>query len=854
VTVVSDWYSDPGCVLAELQRAHRERAGRPTIDGYDDLEELHRGGQGIVYAATQRSTRQRVAIKVLREGIYASASERRRFEREIEVIATMRHPNIVRVYDSGVSRDGRLYCVMEYIEGSPLDDFVRRAAKAHGGTGGRDANDTLRLLAKICDAVNYAHQRGVLHRDLKPSNIRIDESGEPHVLDFGLAKPLLAEGGEASIGSELSVAGQFMGSLPWASPEQVRGEPLDIRSDVYSLGVVSYELLVRRFPYSVSENIRDVSNAILETEPARPDGALGSDIDTILLKCLAKPAAQRYQTVGDLGRDIRHYLAGEPIEARRDSTLYTIRKTLRRHRLAAGAALAVLATVVLGLVISLVFWRDAVRARDRAIAAEVAAKARYNDVREMATAFIYDFEEQVRPLAGSTAARKYIVSRGLAYLDRLLAQGGDDPEVLRSVAAAYLKTGDAQGGMGYSNLGDTHGAIESYEKALAVSEKWQGHQPTNSDARASIGDSTERGANMMQISGNTEEALRRYRVALGVFDALSTADPKNVTWARRSAAILTKIAGAHATRGEGESAFDALNRALAIFTRLAAANPTDERLQRELAINHMKLGQRLDAAQELETALSHYRTARGIFERRVAAHPENAADRRHLAICWDLIANVVVQQDKLDEALKSFTKSLEIAEELAAADPKNAQAQRDLSVSYNSIGDIQSRLDRPEEALKKYRQALTIAERLSAADPPNIYFRKDVAYGYRKIGGAMATMKQFDEAMTSYRRAIEILGALASADETDATTRAQRADAEQNLGDVMQQVARGSGSGTDRLRHWTGARDAYRNALSALTKLNEAGRLDPSDKAQLGPLSQKIAECDAQISRVENGD
>ena len=322
MTVVSDWYSDPGSVLAELQREHRERAGRPTIDGYDDLEELHRGGQGIVYAATQRSTRQRVAIKVLREGMYASASERRRFEREIEVVATMRHPNIVRVYDSGVSRDGRLYCVMEFIEGSPLDDYVRKAAKANGGAAERDADDTLRLLTKICDAVNYAHQRGVLHRDLKPSNIRVDESGEPHVLDFGLAKPLLADGGEASIGPELSVAGQFMGSLPWASPEQVRGEPLDIRSDVYSLGVVSYQLLVGQFPYPVAGNIRDVSNAILETEPLRPEGGLGSDVNTILLKCLAKGPAQRYQTVGELGRDIRHYLAGEPIEARRQHALH----------------------------------------------------------------------------------------------------------------------------------------------------------------------------------------------------------------------------------------------------------------------------------------------------------------------------------------------------------------------------------------------------------------------------------------------------------------------------------------------------------------------------------------------------
>lgn len=848
MTVVSDWYSDPGSVLAELQREHRERAGRPTIEGYEDFEELHRGGQGIVYSATQRSTRQRVAIKVLREGMYASASERRRFEREIEVVATMRHANIVRVYDSGVSRDGRLYCVMEYIEGAPLDDYVRKAGKRHGGAGPA-VDETLKLLTKICDAVNYAHQRGVLHRDLKPSNIRVDDSGDPHVLDFGLAKPLRAEGGRENSGPELSVAGQFMGSLPWASPEQVRGEALDIRSDVYSLGVVSYQLLVGRFPYPVVGNIRDVSNSILETEPGRPHGALGADVDTILLKCLAKAPAQRYQTVGDLGRDIRHYLAGEPIEARRDSTLYTLQKALRRHRLAAIAALVVMAAVVLGLVISLIFWRAAVRARDRAIAAEAEAKARYNDVREMATAFIYDFEEQVRPLAGSTPARKFIVSRGLAYLDRLLAQGGDDPELLKSAAGAYLKIGDVQGGLGHSNLGDTPGAVASYDKALAVATKWNSLQSSSPESRASIGDSTERQANMMQLSGKTEEAMLHYRKAIDVFEGLSAADPTNTLWARRRAAILTKIAGIQTTRGENRAAFDTFSQALEIIAKYAAANPTDEKLQRDLAVNHMKLGQRLHAAQELETAMSHYRTARVSFEKQVAAHPESASDLRYLSICWDLMANVAVEQEKLDDALASFTKSLEIAEELAAADPKNAQAQRDLSVGCNSIGDIHLRLNRPERAMEQYTRALKIAETLRANDPANVYYQRDVAYGQRKIAGIMAEQKHYSEAAAGYRQAIEILAALAVADTTDAASRAQYADAEQNLGDVLKQMAGANESTAESFKQLTGARDAYRRALDTLNELNKTGKLDPSDQKQIEPIARKIAECDALISK-----
>ncbi len=366
-SVQSSWYHDPDVVVRELRRGRPAPVALPRIPGCDEVCEIRRGGQGIVYSAVQRSTKRRVAVKVLLDGAFASAAGRRRFEREIDLVAGLRHTHIVNVYDSGVTDDGRPYLVMEFVDGLPLDQFVQKLLAGHSGELG--AKELLRLFVKVCDAVTYAHRRGVIHRDLKPGNVLVDSAGEPRVCDFGLAKETGGEGADESMA--VSVSGQFMGSLPWASPEQLDGRaaPVDTRSDVYALGVILFQLVTGRFPYDVTGGIRVAFDSILRAEPARPSAigpGLDDEIDTIILKCLAKDPGRRYQSAGELERDIRHYLAGEPIEAKRDSAWYTLRKNLRRYRLIAGASLVVLIAVIAALGVSVSSWRSAVRARDEA--------------------------------------------------------------------------------------------------------------------------------------------------------------------------------------------------------------------------------------------------------------------------------------------------------------------------------------------------------------------------------------------------------------------------------------------------------------------------------------------------------
>lgn len=306
-----------------------------AFPGYELLHEIHRGGQGIVFKAVQIATRRTVALKWLRNGPHATPRERSRFEREVEILAHLRHPHVVTIHDSGVTA-GHFYCVMDCVEGQPL---VTRAVPNR-----RALLDALRLFATICDAVQAAHVAGIAHRDLKPSNILIDAAGEPRVIDFGLAKPVSDVND-----SDATQTGQFVGSLHWASPEQVRGDSdVDLRTDVYSLGVVLFQMLTGDFPYANYVGARNIMECVLNAPPRRPrslNGVIDDDVETIILKCLSKERERRYQSAGDLAADVRRYVAGEAIEAKRDSWAYVARKSLRRHLLPALLAGALVVSI-----------------------------------------------------------------------------------------------------------------------------------------------------------------------------------------------------------------------------------------------------------------------------------------------------------------------------------------------------------------------------------------------------------------------------------------------------------------------------------------------------------------------------
>lgn len=351
--------------IAEPRSARAVAAPSLIVDGYDVMENIGHGGQGVVFRAIQRATKRQVAIKVLIGGRLASSRQRSRFEREVELAAGLRHPNIVTMFDRGTTTDGRPFCVMEYVEGVTLEHMLSGEGSAEWRR--IPTEERLRLFSKICSAVEYAHQRGIIHRDLKPANILVDSRREPRIVDFGLARISDTLG----IDSKLSVTheGEFAGTLAYASPEQTqaRSELIDTRTDVYSLGVILFEMLTGRLPYDTCGPPGALLHAIEQTPPPRPSSLraeLNDEIDTIVLKALAKDPPRRYQSAGGFLADIERFQAGRPIEAKRDSTWYVMTKIVLRHRVATGLATAVFALVAL-FAISMVFvTRNMARQRD----------------------------------------------------------------------------------------------------------------------------------------------------------------------------------------------------------------------------------------------------------------------------------------------------------------------------------------------------------------------------------------------------------------------------------------------------------------------------------------------------------
>ncbi len=400
-----------------------------TIGDYEIISLIGSGGMGEVYLAHDCELDRKVALKLVRRPL-ASGDMLRHFKREEHLLASLNHPNIAQLYGSGLTADGVPFFVMEYVEGQRLDDYCN---ERHLGT-----EERLQLFRKVCSAVAYAHQRLVIHRDLKPANVRVTGGGEPKLLDFGIAKLIDVDESQRS-GMTLTLQGVM--TPEYASPEQVRGESMTTASDVYSLGVVLYELLTSQRPYRLT-NLKphQIAQAITDQEPTRPGllrHELAGDLETILLMALRKEPERRYSSVGQFSEDIRRYLAGRPIAARKDTWSYRSAKFVQRHRLGVTAATLVLLTLLSGIVAT--SWEERTARQEKAKA-------------ESISAFLEKILNYSNPYLNpyGSDGRVTTISEVLDEAARRLGDGAfaDEPEVRaeleRIIGASYLSQGKLQ--------------------------------------------------------------------------------------------------------------------------------------------------------------------------------------------------------------------------------------------------------------------------------------------------------------------------------------------------------------------------------------------------------------------------
>lgn len=723
---------------------------RPALRRYRLIREIHRGGQGVVYLAEQSVPQRQVALKMVREGPLASPGIQLRFQREIELLGSLSHPNIVTIHDSG-GEGGLLYFVMDFVDGPTLDDHVRplreqAAASRSRKTVQRFHQETLLLFAKICDAVQAAHLRGIIHRDLKPSNIRIDSRGEPRVLDFGLAKDASSDQ-RTGEGPSLTEAGQFLGTLAFASPEQAEGAniDLDLRTDVYSLGVILYRLLTGRAPYDAGESVRTLIDAILHQDPIRPAAIvpeLNDDMEIILLTALQKQRDRRYQTAGALAADIRHCLAGEPIDAKRDSTWYVVRKRLMHHRLPVAAAIVILALISVGSIVSFALWRASVRQSERAQLEAKKATAISNFLHEMlASASPYrkpGEPTQVQEILHSAQLR---LDAGAFRLQPEVEAG-----LRNTLGTSYLALGRTNSAIQVltSALNTRKRALSPNDPELAISHLNLGHAYFDDGNYADAEEQLRSAHTILAAVGAPREvatSLAEVEYWLGRIEQNRGRTGEARRWIEQSierlgesgetrlrAACVEALSVVEGQLGHPEQCLSLARQAVSIQREAPGKHP-------ELIGSLTHLGNALVNNHDYREAATVYAEATALSRQLLGRHPV-------LGDCLAFEAINLIRLGDYEAALESSNECIPILREFLGADHIRTISM--LSISANAL----RKLGRIEESAGVQLECTEINRRLNR--------RLNLAAGLVSYAQSLQQLGQFEDAEASLRESVGI--------------------------------------------------------------------------------------------------
>ncbi len=729
------------------------------IEGYRIIELLGTGGMGAVYLAEQENPRRRVAIKLLRPGI-ASPSLLSRFTRESEILGRLRHPGIARIIESGsfrsmAGRGVQPYFAMEYIDGIPIYSYAQRHDLPTG--------DCLELIAKVCEAIDHAHQNGVTHRDLKPGNILVESDGQPRILDFGIAA---LTDSDVQVTTVQTDVGQLLGTLPYMSPEQVQGDVrrIEPRTDIYAIGVLAYELLAGHRPYNLANrSLPEASRIICEEEPAtlsRVSRSFRGDIETIIGKALEKDPARRYATAAEMAADLRRYLSNQPIRARPPSAAYQLAKFTRRNRAIVGGVAATFITLLLGIILTSWYAVQLSDAREaERLRAEEAASAAET------SAAINRFLNQMLSSANpnKTLGREVSVRDLLVDTARQLEQGdlSDQPEVRAAVLITIGDTFLALGDFDQARLhleaacdlaADAHGtetlpyagAIESLARLEATMNNYDTAESLFEEARAirlshgphAIEETVGWPSTLPMVyyyTGRYDEALEGYE------DAARICRERDPVDRRHLASALSGIALCQEALGRYDKAIDSHHECLALYLDIFGEMHADT----SNAYNN--LANALEAAGRYQEAEEAHRAAIEIREEMLdPMHPALITSYSNLGL-------VLSRLERYKDAEVLMRRALEGRR--ATLPPIHSSTAATLS----NLGNCLIEMGRVSEGYGYLTEAHDIALQAVGADHP----MAPVILGH--MGRAASLLGRFGEAeaklLESHERLVALLGA-----------------------------------------------------------------------------------------------
>jgi non-specific serine/threonine protein kinase/serine/threonine-protein kinase len=701
---------------------------------------LASGGMGDVYLAHRADDQfqKKAAAKLLRRGFH-SEHLRRRFLAERQILAGLEHPNIARLLDGGLSADGMPYLIMEFVEGQPLDVYCN---SRNLGLRAR-----LEIFRHVCSAVSYAHHNMVIHRDLKPSNVMVTTGGEVKLLDFGIAK-LVDEPDDGELTSTTSV----MMTPRYASPEQAQGKLVNAQSDVYSLGVMLFELLCGRSPYSTTQRtVAEWFVAIQNEECPPPSHAvqspalrkeLSGDLDLIVAKALRKDPQERYASVEQFAGDLQSYLEGRPILARPQTATYRLGKFVRRHRMGVLASSAAVLLLIAGIITTL--WEAHIATMER-----LKAEKRFVQVRDLARLSLFDLFDIVKDMPGSTSAQKLLITKSLAHYENLAKEATGDPQMLGELAEAYSRLGNLYGNPYSTNIGDTRKALETYRRGLELLKgipEGSGPIPLEKSRAllySSLGEVT-------AYSGDTPKGVEYMRHCIRLLEALDARDPN-------SAEILVELSGARGTLGDHlagigtgiildkEGSIAAFKSQLATVEALSKrtdiAPEVLTRARRGVSIACMKLGQCMQDYGRNEEALPWYRRSIEALDRMDAMEHSSLANMRIRTTLVRGQAAALLTLGRPKEAVAVLNPAIDTLRNLYQRDPQNRQFGYGLVTFLKSRGDIYQQAGETTAALDDYREAERRATLQVQEDPANAVIKGRLD-DLRKLIAEMAVGKK----------------------------------------------------------------------------------------------------------------